>query len=142
MKRRYFLLTVLACGLAAQTDSSKLVVEVNYTGAGTVDDSHKIFVALWDTPDFIKDGSEAMPVSIESTSSKTGSVQFDGVQKSPAYVSMVYDPSGKWDAASMPPAGSSLGMYTKDSATPAPIELQPGKTTKISVKLDDSFKMK
>jgi len=41
-----------------------------------------------------------------------------------------------------PPAGSSLGLYAKQPGVPAPIQLKPGKTTTISVTLDDSFKKK
>jgi hypothetical protein len=55
---------------------------------------------------------------------------------------MVYDPSGKWDAASPPPSGSSLGFYATDPGKPAPVTVEPGKTTKISATFDDSFKMK
>jgi hypothetical protein len=142
MKRRNFLLTALASTLAAQTDGLTLTVEVTYDGAGTVDGSHKVFVVLWDTADFVKEGSEMMPTGIESVTSKTGSVRFEGIKKSPAYISMVYDPAGKWDAASPPPTGASLGMYSKDGATPAAIELQAGKTAMIKAKFDDSFKMK
>lgn len=142
MKRRNFLLTALASTLAAQTDGPKLVVQVTYTGSGTVDESHKVFVVLWDTPDFVKEGSDKMPTGIESMASKTGTVQFNDIKKSPAYVSMVYDPAGKWDAASPPPTGASLGLYAKEQGTPAPIELQPGKTGKIEATFDDSFKMK
>ena len=65
MKRRNFLIlgTSLATALAARTDNFTLIVQVSYNGAGTADQSHKIFVALWDTPDFIKDGSQEAPVA-------------------------------------------------------------------------------
>lgn len=144
MKRRDFLIfgTALLPALAAKAQDLKLIVKVTYTGSGTVDESHKIFIALWDTPDFVKEGSQMAPVGIKSVASKVGSVEFDDIQKSPAYVSLVYDPTGKWDAASAPPTGSSLGLYMKDPGTPAPITLEAGKTTKIEVEFDDSFKMK
>ena len=90
----------------------------------------------------MKDDSQTEPVGIKSITSKVGSVEFDGIQKSPAYVSFVYDPTGKWDAASAPPAGASLGLYMKDPGAPAPITLEAGKTTKIETEFDDSFKMK
>jgi hypothetical protein len=148
MDRRNFLLAgtaafVFALAAGAQTENSKLIVQVSYTGSGTVDESHKVYVALWDTPDFMKDsGSGIMPIDIKAVTSKSAAAQFDDVKKNPVYVSMVYDPTGKWEATSAPPAGSSLGLYAKEPGTPAPIQLQPGKTTNISATFDDSFKMK
>jgi hypothetical protein len=56
MKRRFFVLSgaalVSALAAYAQTGSPKLIVQVSYTGSGKVDESHKIYVALWDNPDF------------------------------------------------------------------------------------------
>jgi hypothetical protein len=146
MGRRNFLLSsaafVSALAARAQTGSSKLIVEVSYTGSGTVNESHKIHVVLWDTPGFVNANDPAMPIAIEAIASKSAPAQFDGVQKNPVYVSMVYDPAGRWDAASAPPSGSSLGLYaTTEPGTPAPVQLQPGKTTKITATFDDSFKM-
>jgi hypothetical protein len=98
---------------------------------------------LWDTPDFAKENaSGVMPIAVKGVTSKSAVAEFDDVQKNPVYVSIAYDPTGKWEANSPPPAGSSLGLYAKEPGTPAPIQLQPGKATKISVKLDDSHKMK
>jgi hypothetical protein len=145
MDRRKFLLsgTVLVSALSAgaQAASSKLEVQVSYTGSGTVDESHKVYVVLWDTPDFVKGDTGGPPMALKGVSSKSDVTQFSDVQKNPVYVSMVYDPSGKWDGASAPPAGASLGLYAKEPGTPAPIQLEPGKTAKISATFDDSFKM-
>jgi len=64
MDRRSFLVsgTVFVSALAtrAQTESSKLVVQVSYTGSGTVDGSHKVYVVLWDTPDFVKEDASGV----------------------------------------------------------------------------------
>jgi hypothetical protein len=118
MKRRTFVLSgaALASALAAhaQTGHSKLIVQVSYTGSGKVDESHKVYVVLWDNPDFVK-GSSAPPIAIKSVTSKSATAEFDDVQKNPIYVSMVYDPTGQWDAMSPPPAGSSLGLYMQRS---------------------------
>lgn len=119
---------------------SSLKVRANYSGAGTVDATHKVWVVLWDTPDFIK--GSAMPVATQSSSSKNAVVTFADVKKTPAYISTVYDSSGQWEAQSAPPEGSSLGIYSKDPGTPEPINLEPGKTTKIEFTFDDTVKMK
>jgi hypothetical protein len=80
-----------------------------------------------------------MPIATRAVSSKSADTSFD-VQKNPVYVSVAYDPTGKWDAQSKPPVGTSLGLYAKEPGVPAPISIGPGKTAKISVTLDDSFK--
>lgn len=125
----------------AQQESSKLDVEVSYTGSGTVDESHKIFVVLWDTPDFMKGDSAGPPAGVQSVSSKSGVAHFDSLPKGPVYVSMVYDPSGKWDAASVPPSGCSVGLYATEPGKPEPIQLPAGKLTKVSASFDDSMKI-
>ena len=115
--------------------------QLNYSGAGAVDEKHKIFVALWDSPDFMQGGG-VMPVSILSTDSKTGTVTFPDVKTIPAYVSAVYDPTGSWDGASGPPtSGSSLGLYSKTPGQPEPVKAAAGETVKITVAFDDSAKM-
>jgi hypothetical protein len=147
MDRRYFLLagTVLVTVLTARSqdkNANHLEVQVSYTGSGAVDKSHKVYVVLWDNPNFVTEEAGAPPIGLQGVSSKSASVQFDDVQTNPVYVSMVYDPSGKWDAASPPPSGSSLGFYATEPGKPAPIKLEAAKTTKIAAPFDDSFKMK
>jgi hypothetical protein len=115
-------------------------VQIRYTGSGTVDEAHKIYVALWDNPDFTH--GQGQPVAVESTASKNGMVTFSNVAKLPAYVSAAFDPTGKWDARSAPPAGSSLGMYSKTPGKPEPIEPAAGHTAEVEISFDDSFKVK
>ncbi len=105
-----FLLASPRIGMAQEASGgSKLQVRVNYSGTGTVDDKHKIYVALWDSPDFVKSDT-APPFATQAASSKNGMVTFDDVKKTPVYVSTAYDPTGQWDAQSPPPDGSSLGL--------------------------------
>jgi hypothetical protein len=127
------LTTAFAIAQAART----VQVGVTYRGSGKVDGNHKIYVALWDSANF--DGGP--PAAIQSLDSKAGTVTFNNVQKVPAYVSTAYDPTGKWDAQSSPPSGSSLGMYGSKPPTPEPINVEPGKTAKIKLEFDDSNKV-
>jgi hypothetical protein len=80
-------------------------------------------------------------VAVKSLDSKNGSVTFTDVQKVPAYVSAAYDPTGKWDAQSPPPSGSSVGMYSTNPPTPTAIEVEPGKTATVKIAFDDSHKV-
>ncbi len=118
---------------------AKIEVHMHYTGAGKVDEKHKIFVALWDSTDFMK--GQAAPVEMGTTSSKDGTVVFANVKKTPAYLTSLYDPKGEWDAASMPPDGSVVGMYSKNPGEPAPVEAKTGKTTTVEFTFDDTVTM-
>ena len=151
MKRRIFaiyaagVISLLATprnGMSQNSNASyKLRVHANYTGTGKVDEKHKVYVVLWDSPDFVTTGG-VTPVAIQSIPSKDGAVTFNDVEKTPAYVSAVYDPSGQWDAQSSPPEGSSLGLYSKTPGSAEAVELQPGKTTTIDLTFGDSVKMR
>jgi hypothetical protein len=133
------LFLLFATGAGGQTSAERraIQVEINYTGAGTVDARHKIYVALWDSSDM----SGGPPAAVRSLDSKKGTVTFSIVQKVPAFVSAAYDPSGTWDAQSPPPSGSSLGMYSKNLPNPEPIDVAPGQTVKVSITFDDSAKV-
>ena len=41
-----------------------LKVKLNYSGPGTVDEKHKIFVFVFDTPDFVR-REDVMPIAYE-----------------------------------------------------------------------------
>jgi hypothetical protein len=128
---------VLATVFAVAQTGRTIQVDITYTGSGTVNASHKIYVALWDSATF----SGAPPIAVKSLDSKNGTVTFADVQKVPAYVSVAYDPTGKWDAQSPPPSGSSVGMYSSNPPTPDSIDVEPGKTANVKIAFDDSHKV-
>jgi len=133
------LFVLFAASIAAQTTADKrtIQVDVSYTGAGTVDAGHKIYVALWDSADM----SGGPPAEVKSLDSKKGTVTFSSLQTVPAYVSAAYDPTGQWDAQSPPPSGTSLGMYSKNPPKPDAIDVAPGKTVKVAVAFNDAVKV-
>ena len=133
------LFTLFAVCALAQTSANKrtIQVDINYTGSGTVNANHKIYVALWDSLDM----SSGPPVAVLSVNSKQGAVTFSDVQRVPAYISTAFDPKGAWDAQSPPPSGASLGMYSKNPPKPEPIDVAPGKTVKVAIRFDDSAKV-
>lgn len=127
---------LLSAACAFAQGGRSIAVDIVYTGSGTVNASHKIYVALWDTADTTNSG----PVEVKSIDSKVGSVTFTNVQKLPAYVNAAYDPSGKWTAQSPPPSGSSFGAYSTHPPALTPIDPPPGKTTKVKITFDDKVK--
>jgi hypothetical protein len=148
MRRTFYIaagLLILASGFQFGKAQDKaatrtLKVNVKYTGAGTVDDKHKIQVFLFDSPDFMQ--GNAMPTGMQMTASKNGTVTFTEIAGSPVYVAAVYDPKGEYDGASgPPPSGSSAGLYTKAPPQPGPIAIDAGKTVEVDLAFDDTIKM-
>ena len=127
-------------GSSGHVATRTLKVKVHYTGSGTVDDQHKIYLALWDSPDFATSRS-AIPIAVQAASSKDQTVTFDAVSASPVYVSAAFDPSGQWNAQSAPPSGSSLAMYSKAPPKPGAIEIRPGDTATVDLSFDDRVKV-
>ncbi len=83
-----------------------------------------------------------MPFAFKTSASKSGTVTFSDLDKSPAFVSVAYDPQGGYnEVTGPPPSGSSLGMYAKTAGTPEPVKIEPGETAEIELAFDDSFKM-
>jgi len=138
----FFSAAALQSGHAQDKVSSagSLRVKLNYTGTGHVDEKHKIWVFLFDSPEFVRGG--AAPFEAKGAASKDGAVTFNDVAKSPVYVGTVYDPTGRYDGQSgPPPSGSSMGIYKKTPGEPAPVTIEAGKTVSIDVPFDDTVKM-
>ena len=120
--------------------SRTLKIKLKYTGAGTVDEKHRIFVVLFDSPEFTHGG--AMPMATKAATAKDETVTFSDLTTSPVYIAASYDPSGNYDGESgPPPSGASLGMYSKTPGTPEPVTLEAGKTVQVEVVFNDTVKM-
>ena len=147
-KYLYLALGVLLVGALVKASSQDnpdaktrtLNVKLSYAGSGTVDDKHKIFVFVFDSPEFITGG--AFPIASGSSATKDGTVAFANLTASPVYVATAYDPSGNYDGQSgPPPTGSSMGLYAKAPGKPEPVEIEAGKAVTIDLPFDDTAKM-
>lgn len=116
-----------------------LKVKLNYTGAGTVDEKHKIILFLFDSPDFSQ--GNVMPIASNSATTKDATVTFPDLDKSPVYVVAIYDPAGEYEGMSAPPSGASMGMYSKTPGQAEPVKIEPGGTVQIELAFDDTVKM-
>jgi hypothetical protein len=133
-------LVAMALLANAQTKPDrKLEVKLNYTGAGKVDQNHKIFLFLFDSPDFMQ--GNAMPIGSQTATAKDQTVTFSDLSAATVYVAVAFDPKGEYDGMSAPPPGASMGLYFKEPGTPAPITLEAGKTAHIDLPFDDTAKM-
>ena len=140
---------------AAPAAHKTLKVKLNYTGAGTVDAQHKIYVLLFDANPFtasrLEDASSAptppVPVagvshiiSRRSASSKNGLITFTDLSISPVYAAAFFDKNGTYDGHSDPASGSPMGVYGKAPDNAQPITLGVGKAVEVVLAFDDSFK--
>ena len=144
------LLIALANGAHAGQDDKAtangrtLKVKVHYTGAGAVDEKHKVFAFVFNSTDFMQ--GEGQPIATHSNASKDETATFSDLTDSPVYIAVVYDPAGSYDGQSQPPSGSSTAIYVKDPAkdpnVPEPIKIDPGKAVEVEITFDDTHKMR
>ena len=100
---------------------------MTYTRACAADETHPIYVSLWDSAAFVQEGSRVSPIQTKPVNSKDGTALFTGVGISPAYVSAAYDPAAKWKAMSPAPSSSSLDFHASFDVKPAAVTLAPGR---------------
>jgi hypothetical protein len=152
------LLSVLAAapwGVCASSTHSTLKVKLSYTGAGIVDDNHKIYVLLFDTNPFtasslVDSTSEATPPATTagvshilrrfSASRRDGTITFDFLRSPAVYAAAFLDRNGSYDGHSDPASGAPMGMYRKAPDKIEPIRLKNGKSMKVVLAFDDSTK--
>jgi len=147
--------TLALSSLAAAPAPKKLKVKLNYTGAGTVDEQHKIYVLLFDADPFvspkIEDASSAatQPAAAEgvchiirrqSASSKNGTIAFDDLTTSPVYAAAFFDKNASYNPQTFMIEGAPMGVYGKEANKAEAIKLAEGKPTEIALAFDDSIK--
>jgi hypothetical protein len=153
-------LILFAIGASAQNNSKiaapnrVLSVKLNYTGAGTVDEKHKIYVLVFDadpyTAQVLAEGASKPPAAAGADAPKTAyvlarqaaltknaTVSFSGLRESTVYVAAFYDKTGTYNGTNDPGHGSPTGLYGTPGK-PAPIPLLEGKPVEIVIAFDDS----
>jgi len=165
MKRRNLILIALAlfCVIAATQLSSRvatphaiLKVKLNYTGTGTVDENHRIYVLLFDSnpltaSSLIDSTSEATPPAATAgvshilrrfgASRNNETITFNYLNSSPVFAAAFTDRDGSYDGHSGPASGAPMGIYRKAPGQVEPIKLKDGKSVKIVLAFDDSTRI-
>jgi hypothetical protein len=136
--------TVMAAGwsggtnpaYAASNDVAGAVkVTVNYTGAGKVDGSHRVWIWLFDTPNI---GPGSMPIA-EMSVEKNGDVATFEADGNQVWIAVAYDVNGVMAGNAPPPSGSPIGIYA--TSTGAPEAVTPGAMGAVTLTFDDSQRM-
>ncbi len=123
--------------------AKSLKVKVAYKGPGEVDQTHGIYLFLFDSPDFVQSPGSVMPIAFQSTRANDQSVTFARLASSTVYLVAAFDEKGNYDiSAGAPPSGTPVAAYRPgDSQVPTPISLEEGKEVEIKFEFDDSNRM-
>ncbi len=131
--------------LPAQAQQTKPVagakgvtVTVKYSGKGTVDANHSIWVWLFNTPD-INPGS--IPIAEQTIEKNGGTATFANVSPPQVYIAIAYDEKGGFAGQAPPPSGSPIVFYGAKTAKDKPQPVKPGPKTSVRVTFNDAQRM-
>jgi hypothetical protein len=113
-------------------------VTVKYTGKGTVDATHRIWVWLFDNPAI---GPGAIPIAELSLDKNGGTAAFPNVSAQQVYVAVAYDEKGGFAGQAPPPPGSPIALYGVKAAEDPPLPITPGPKAAVTIALSDAQRM-
>jgi hypothetical protein len=117
--------------------SGKLNVVLNYTGSGAVDQNHRIWIWLFDTPNISTDSE---PIATGVVSSNGAAYKFVGLPKA-VYIAAAYDEKGGYDGTSgPPPSGTPYTIYGGGSGAAAAVPTG-GDDASVTVSFDDTLRI-
>jgi hypothetical protein len=132
-----------------------LKVKLNYTGAGVVDEKHKIYVMLFDANPYtastlIDATSQPAPsapapgvshiLAREDASAKDATVTFRQLAVSPVYATAFFDKAGTYNGHLDSVSGAPMGAYGNWPDRLEPIKIAEGKTVQITMAFGDTAK--
>lgn len=123
-------------GATADVALTTVNVTVQYTGQGEVDATHRIWIWLFDSPDFST--GTAMPLAEQSLTANDTTASFAGLTADQVWVAVAYDAAGGFAGNAPPPSGAPVSTYLEDGV-PASVAL--GERADVRIVFDDSFRM-
>ena len=141
-------LAVLAVALSAHllagqdkpAESGKLAVSVDYTGKGTVDKDHHLWIWVFDNPDS-STWADTSPLAVGTLTEDGATYKFAALPKQ-VYLAAGYDEKGGYDGASgAPPQGTPVAVYGAEAGGPAAAVPTGGDDATLKFSFDDSFRM-
>lgn len=118
------------------TAAGSLGLTVRYTGPGDVDDTHRLWIWIFDTPEI---GPGAMPIRETSVATNGGSTTIEGLGDGYVWIAVAYDQRGGSTGNAPPASGSPIGIFAGDDGRPKPVA--PGDGARAAVTFDDSMRM-
>jgi hypothetical protein len=138
------LAVALSANLLARQDkpagSGKLATSAEYTGKGTVDQDHHLWIWVFDNPDS-SSWANTTPLAVGTVTENGASYNFAGLPKE-VYLAAAYDENGGYDGTTgPPPTGTPIVIYGMASGgAPAPVTTG-GEDAAVKISFDDSFRM-
>ena len=129
--------TIRANRNQSTVDATSVNVTVKYTGAGTVDATHRIWVWIFDTPNI---GPDAMPIGEQSISKNGGTATFSTTTKQ-VYIALAFDEQGGFMGQAPPPSGTPVAMYGMNGPDGQPEPVVPGDKGGVAITFDDTMRM-
>lgn len=126
----------VAASAGARVAAGTVKVTLNYKGKGTVDDSHRVWVWLFATPDI---GPGSMPIAELSVDKNGAIATFDGISEERVWIAAAYDENGTMTGNAPPPSGTPVGLYVGSDGVPRSVVT--GDSTVAVLTFDDSFRM-
>jgi hypothetical protein len=137
------MLLTLGAGVPAALDArgshgaaGSVKVTVNYSGKGDVNDSHRLWVWLFDSPNI---GAGSIPIDEMSLDTNGGTATFDAVAAGEVWIAVAYDVNGNFGGSAPPPSGSPVATY--GMAKGAPASVTPGEKGAVTFTFGDSVRM-
>ena len=122
----------------AKPDASGVTVTVKYTGKGTVDATHQLWVWLFDSPEI---GPGSIPIAEQPIPKNGGTATFSNVTAKQVYVAVAYDEAGGFGGQAPPPPGSPIALFGSTGPDAPPQAVVPGAQGAVTVTLDDTVRM-
>jgi hypothetical protein len=111
-------------------------ITIRYTGKGTIDSSHKLWVWAFDSPNI---GAGSMPVAQLALDKNDADAVFEGVAADKVWIAAAFDESGGMVGDAPPPSGTPIGILSgKDGA---PMAVMSGAKDAAVLTFDDSQRM-
>lgn len=132
----YTVLILVSASLALASDTHTLQVKVEYQGEGPVDTDHRIWIFVFDNPNFGSGGS--MPIAMASSDTNGKVVEIGGLSADTVYIATMYDEAGGYLAMGPPSPGTPVGVHG-DATGPKAVALAD--TKEVAIYFDDSFRM-
>lgn len=125
-----------AAPTATHVTAGTVKVKITYKGKGTVDNSHKLWVWLFDTPNI---GPGSMPIDQIALDNNGTDAVFENVAGDKVYIVAAFDEKGAMMGDGPPPTGTPVGILLGADGTPNGVA--PGGKDAVVLNFDDSFRM-
>jgi uncharacterized protein (DUF2141 family) len=130
----------LFAGQDKPAETGKLAVSVEYTGKGTVDNDHHLWIWVFDNPDS-STWADSQPLAVASVTENGASHKFASLPKQ-VYLAAGYDEKGGYDGtAGAPPSGTPVSVYGATAGDSAAAVTTGGDDAALKFTFDDGFRM-